>query len=121
MARHLASKHGDELRWMQRPRARARESALLARKPRTLWSDTFHQFRRHRLAMLGLTVLVLLVVAVLIGPAIWHKPINDINFLHKYEGPSVSHPSGRMGWARICWPACSTAAGSRCQSASSRC
>lgn len=70
------------------------EPVLAPRSHRALWQDAFRQFRRHRLAMFGLVVFSFLVLATLIGPAIYPQPINDINFAEKLKPPSLSHPFG---------------------------
>jgi peptide/nickel transport system permease protein len=44
--------------------------------------------------MVGSAILLLLVVAVLVGPLVWRLPINDIDFKAKLKGPSWSHPLG---------------------------
>ena len=63
--------------------------------PRTsLWRDATRRFRRHRLAMVGFTVLLTLVVAVLVGPYVYRVPINEIDFKAKLKGPSRAHPLG---------------------------
>ncbi len=64
------------------------------RKPRSLWGDAWRQFRRHHLAMFGLVVFAFLVAAVTFGPIVYTKPVNDINFAERNEGPSLSHPLG---------------------------
>jgi peptide/nickel transport system permease protein len=76
------------------PAPSALVDALLLHKPRTLWGDAFRQFRRHRLAMVGLCVLIVLTLGVAFGPIIWPKPINDIDFTHRLVGPSLAHPMG---------------------------
>jgi len=68
--------------------------AFLARKPRTLWSDAWRQFRRHRLAMLGLVVFTFLVAACAFGPLIYTTPIDQINFAQRNQTPSLEHPLG---------------------------
>jgi len=68
--------------------------AFLARRPRTLWSDAWRQFRRHRLAMLGLIVFSFLVVACAVGPFIYTRPIDQINFTQRNQGPTLGHPLG---------------------------
>jgi peptide/nickel transport system permease protein len=63
--------------------------------PRTsLWRDATRRFRRHRLAMVGFTVLLTLVVTVLVGPYVYRVPINEIDFKAKLKGPSRAHPLG---------------------------
>jgi peptide/nickel transport system permease protein len=62
--------------------------------PRTLWSEAFRRFRRHRLATFGAVVLLLMVVAVLVGPFVYRVPIDEIDFKAKLQGPSWAHPLG---------------------------
>ncbi len=72
-----------------------RVPALSLEPPRdTLWSDTRRRFRRHRLAMVGALVLLLMVSAVLVGPLGHRVPINEIDFRAKLQGPSWAHPLG---------------------------
>jgi peptide/nickel transport system permease protein len=60
----------------------------------SLWAETGRRFRRHRLAMAGAVTLALMVVAVLVGPAVYPVAINEIDFKAKLEGPSAAHPLG---------------------------
>ncbi len=60
----------------------------------SLWTETWHRFRRHRLAIFGATVLTLMVLAVLLGPLLYRVPINEIDFKAKLKGPSWAHPLG---------------------------
>ncbi len=69
-------------------------TAVIVRPSRTLWGDAWHSFRRHRLAMAGLVTLTLIVLATLVGPLVWAQPINDIDFAHGLETPSLTHPFG---------------------------
>lgn len=68
--------------------------AFLARKSRSLWTDAFRQFRRHHLAMFGLVVFTIIVVATLLGPYVYTRPVDEINFLARNETPSLTHPLG---------------------------
>ena len=69
--------------------------ALAEGQPRaSLWQETGRRFRRHRLAMVGAVILLMLVLSVLLGPLVWRVPINDIDFKAKLKGPSWSHPLG---------------------------
>ena len=69
--------------------------ALVAgRRRESLWYEAWRRFRRHRLAMLGGVVLVVMVVAVLGGPFAYRVPIDDIDFKAKLKGPSRAHPLG---------------------------
>src|SRR2546427_8205543 len=61
---------------------------------RSLWSEAFRRFRRHRLATFGAVVLVFMVAAVLVGPFVYRVPIDEIDFKAKLQGPSWAHPLG---------------------------
>jgi peptide/nickel transport system permease protein len=56
--------------------------------------EAWRRFRRHKLAMASLVVLLIIVLAVVIGPLVWRLPINEIDFSAKLEGPSWAHPFG---------------------------
>ena len=56
--------------------------------------ETWRRFRRHVLAVTGAIVLLILVLAVLVGPLLWPVAINDIDFAAKLQGPSLAHPLG---------------------------
>jgi peptide/nickel transport system permease protein len=64
------------------------------RPARSLWKDAWYTFTRDRLAMGGLVVLVVIVLAVLVGPYVYHGLPNEINFSRALEGPSFDHPMG---------------------------
>lgn len=64
------------------------------RKHRTLWGDAWVQFRRNRLAVLGLTLIVLIVVGVLAGPFLYPVDPKQINILEASAPPSMAHPFG---------------------------
>src|SRR5207249_2843371 len=46
------------------------------------------------LAMIGATVLLVLVGAVVAGPLAWRLPVNEIDFTQKLKGPTWGHPLG---------------------------
>src|SRR5262245_10944830 len=56
--------------------------------------ETWRRFRRHVLAVTGAIVLLILMLAVLVGPLVWPVAINDIDFAAKLQGPSLTHPLG---------------------------
>jgi peptide/nickel transport system permease protein len=56
--------------------------------------ETWRRFCRHRLAVAGLVILVLMLLAVAFGPFFWRVPINDIDFAAQLTGPSWAHPIG---------------------------
>lgn len=61
---------------------------------RTLWSDAWRQFRRHRLAMAGLSIFAFFVLACAVGPWIYRTPADAIDFARANEGPGTDHPLG---------------------------
>ena len=66
----------------------------LRRPTRSLWSDAWRQFRRHRLAMFGVVTLILLLIATLIGPLLYRTPSDAIDYSSGLLGPSLQHPFG---------------------------
>ena len=78
-----------------RPLARGRAEYDVLRRPRrSLWSDAWQQFRRHRLAMAGSVVLLLLVLATLLGPLVYTASFSKLNFSESLLAPSLAHPFG---------------------------
>src|SRR5438128_1169701 len=75
-----------------RPSAPA--EAVLRRPTRSLWSDAWRQFRRHRLAMFGVFTFSLLLVATLVGPLVYRTPADTIDYGSGLLGPSLQHPFG---------------------------
>src|SRR5258708_33683565 len=66
----------------------------LRRPARSLWSDAWRQFRRHRLAMFAVFVLAFLLLATLVGPAVYRVPTDKIDYGAGLLGPSLEHPFG---------------------------
>ncbi len=66
----------------------------LRRPARSLWSDAWRQFRRHRLAMLGVVVFSILLVATLVGPLVYRVSSDAIDYSQGLLGPSLQHPFG---------------------------
>ncbi|MGY8661501.1 ABC transporter permease [Bradyrhizobium sp. UFLA05-109] len=58
------------------------------------WRETWRRFRRHRMAVISTFLLLVLILAVLIGPFLWHVKINDIDIVAGMQGPSLAHPFG---------------------------
>jgi len=58
------------------------------------WLDAWRRYRRHRLAVASTVLLLLMILAVLLGPLFWHVAINDIDFTARLEPPSAAHPLG---------------------------
>jgi peptide/nickel transport system permease protein len=58
------------------------------------WAEAWRRFKRHRLAVLGLVVLVLMILLVAFGPLVWRVQINDIDFTARLNTPTANHPFG---------------------------
>src|SRR5580698_4564393 len=68
---------------------------LRARTPHvTPWTEAWRRFRRHRLAVVSMGVMLAMILAVAFGPLVWRVQINEIDFTAKLEGPSWAHPLG---------------------------
>ena len=61
---------------------------------RSLWVDVWRQFRKHKGALVGMFVFMLITFCVFIGPFIYDVDPNAINFRERNLGPSWSHPLG---------------------------
>ncbi|WP_426611777.1 ABC transporter permease [Bradyrhizobium sp. McL0616] len=58
------------------------------------WRETWRRFSRHRLAVVSAFLLLILILAVVIGPFLWRVSINDIDVVAGMQGPSLAHPFG---------------------------
>jgi peptide/nickel transport system permease protein len=58
------------------------------------WAEAWRRFRRHKLAVAGLVVLVVMVLMVAFGPLAWKLSINDIDFSARLKTPTLNHPFG---------------------------
>lgn len=78
----------------------APEAAALPGRHRSLAGDAFRRLRRHRPAMLGLSIVVLLVLAALAAP--WVSPYDPVQMSggEAFEGPSGRHPLGTDEYGR---------------------
>jgi len=56
--------------------------------------DAWRRFRRHRLAVFGAVVLIVMALAVVLGPSLWKVSINDIDFTARLETSTPTHPFG---------------------------
>ncbi len=73
---------------------RGNDALGLTEKPESLGRQAWGRFRRHRLAIIGVGLLVLLVSSFWIGE--WWSPyeIGETNVLDRKLGPSLDHPFG---------------------------
>jgi peptide/nickel transport system permease protein len=67
---------------------------LVERRQVTPWMEAWRRFRRHRLAMASMVVLLIMILAVAFGPLLWRVAINDIDFAAQLQGPTWAHPLG---------------------------
>ena len=85
------------------------EAAILpgmaVREPatRSLWGEAARRFRRHRLAVAGLVVLVALVLLCALAPWISQYGPNQINLRARGQAPSWAHWLGTDGTGRDVW------------------
>ena len=65
-------------------------------KPRSTspGAEAWRRFKRHKMAVLSLVLLLTMVVAVVFGPLVWTLAVNDIDFTARLKGPSWQHPLG---------------------------
>ena len=63
-------------------------------KSNSLWGDVWRQFRKHKLAMLGVILLALIIFAIVFGPFIYSVDPEFINILDAYSGMTREHPFG---------------------------
>ena len=64
------------------------------RQQRTLWGDAWLQFRRNKLAIFGLLLLLFILAAVLGGPLVYQVDPKLIDIPVSSQGPSAAHPMG---------------------------
>ncbi len=60
----------------------------------SLAAEAWRRFRRHRLALTGMLLLGAIAAVLVVGPALWRTPINEIDFKAKLRGPTAEHPLG---------------------------
>ena len=58
------------------------------------WAEAWRRFKRHKMAVASLIVLLLMVALVLFGPFVWKVAINDIDFTARLKTPTWAHPMG---------------------------
>ena len=58
------------------------------------WAEAWRRFRRHKMAVFSLVMLLAMVLLVFLGPFIWTVPINEIDFTARLATPGWTHPMG---------------------------
>ncbi|MEJ5200324.1 MAG: ABC transporter permease [Anaerolineae bacterium] len=71
-----------------------------AKPPETLLSLAWRHFRRHRLALLGSFVLLVLILGAIFVPLVTRYDPGKTNILEQYQAPSLRHPMGTDGLGR---------------------
>jgi peptide/nickel transport system permease protein len=61
---------------------------------RSQWSDVWRQFRRHRGAMVALTLFVGIILFVSVGPLLWRIDPTFVDIRARNQGFSLTHPLG---------------------------
>jgi peptide/nickel transport system permease protein len=69
-------------------------TGLLDRRPRSLWSDVWIQFRKHKLAMFGVATMIFLVLGSYGGPLIYTRNAEYIDLAVGNMQPSWQFPFG---------------------------
>ena len=69
-------------------------AGVRSRKSRSLWSDAWRQFRKHKLALLGTGVLLTICLMVMLGPFVYRADPQAINILNSRVGPSLFGENG---------------------------
>jgi peptide/nickel transport system permease protein len=82
------------LQGQPKTREMLREEEFAKQKPRTLWSDAWNKFRRHGTAMLGVSVLSLIIISVLLGPFVYTRSASKVDYNQSSLTPSIEHPFG---------------------------
>ncbi|MCY3574130.1 MAG: ABC transporter permease [Chloroflexi bacterium] len=68
--------------------------------PNTLWRDAGRRLLRHRLAMFGFCVLVVVFLMGIFGPAITPYDPNGMDFANRFAAPSLAHWMGTDDFGR---------------------
>ena len=61
---------------------------------RSIWQDVWAQFRKHKGAMAGLAILVVMVLFSFVGPLIYTTDPQFADIVARNQGPSLAHPFG---------------------------
>ena len=60
----------------------------------SLYRDVWDQFKKHKGALFGGVVFLLIVISVIVGPFLWPFEANAIDIRSRNQGPSFIHPFG---------------------------
>ena len=62
--------------------------------PRSQWREVWSQFIRHKGAVAGGIIFLVIVLGVFVGPLVWHLDAGFIDIRARNQGPSLAHPFG---------------------------
>ena len=60
----------------------------------SLYRDVWDQFKRHKGALFGGVVFLIIIISVILGPFLWPFEANAIDIRSRNQGPSFIHPFG---------------------------
>lgn len=69
-------------------------AAYKIRPPRNQWWDVWDQFKTHKGALVGLTIFLTIVAAIVIGPWLWDMAPTYVDLRARNKGMSMAHPLG---------------------------
>ncbi len=72
----------------------APDSLAAARPPQSQWRNVWDQYKTHKGALIGMGFFLFVVIAVVIGPALWPIDAQYIDIRARNQGPSFAHPMG---------------------------
>ncbi|SOC03287.1 ABC transporter permease [Rhodobacter maris] len=70
------------------------ETTATFRPPRNQWWDVWDQFKTHKGALVGLTIFVIIIAGILIGPWLWDMAPTYVDLRARNKGFSMAHPLG---------------------------
>ncbi len=81
--------------WKDRPETKPKKlEADEQLQARTFVGDAWRQFRKHKLAMIAVVVLLVILAGVFLGPAFWTVDPTYIDIIAAYQVSSPEHPWG---------------------------
>ncbi len=70
-------------------------SILTIQNPsKNLWQETWYRFKKDKMALLGIAVLLLIILSVFLLPFIYQIPVDKIDFSQSTQPPSLQHLFG---------------------------
>ncbi len=79
---------------MTNPAPSPAPAAYKIRPPRNQWWDVWDQFKTHKGALVGLTIFIAILTAIVIGPWLWDMAPTFVDLRARNKGFSAAHPLG---------------------------